>query len=78
MKNLMTKRNLFIALVVPIIILDGAIVIQKNMAPQIPPVIVNPGFEPDEDGDLLNGWENQALFAYDDRALPAMYLFNQP
>jgi arabinogalactan endo-1,4-beta-galactosidase len=25
-----------------------------------------------------NGWENQALFDYDNRALPAMNLFNKP
>ena len=25
-----------------------------------------------------NNWENQALFDYDNRALPAMSLFNKP
>jgi arabinogalactan endo-1,4-beta-galactosidase len=28
--------------------------------------------------DFGNNWENQALFGYDNRALPAMNLFNQP
>ena len=52
----MTKRDLFVAFALLVIITGGIFIVQKNRGPQTPPVIINPSFEPDENGNPLEGW----------------------
>jgi len=53
----MTKRNLFIAFTVIVILASGIFMIQQNQTPPLPPVIVNPGFE----SNPLAGWETAGV-----------------
>jgi arabinogalactan endo-1,4-beta-galactosidase len=55
----MTKRNLFITLTLLVILLGGGYyMIQKNQTPQVPPTIINPGFESQ---NPLEGWETAGV-----------------
>lgn len=52
----MKKKKFAIALISLIVIVAVVFLILQNQKPQTPPVIINPGFEPGESGNLLEGW----------------------